>query len=669
MKFKILFFSIFFTLIFTVLISNEAQAFDMPTITQSNANTQCWCVCQPIEPEAEDAEQTDSEESNEELAGQSVDTEVTVDVLPGDVLISEFVADPVIGQDEWIEIFNATDQEIDLTGWVLSEGAGQSTVLSQTIMAQEYLVIEKSGLNNGGDQIILKNQNQLIIDQVTYGQWDDGNISDNAPSAEDPYSVIRLDLENEQNIDSLDFAVTVMITAGQENIYEPLIEETEDSQEGQTGQAEQIEEDELETDQQEDSIDEENVIEYDFSDQIIINEIFPNPSGSDTGGEWIELYNSGDENVNLNAWSIDDEAGGSSPYKISEDLVIKAKDYLVLSNEQTKIILNNTTDKCRLFDPEDKLIDEISYEQVKEDQSYSLIENVWQWTTQITPGEENLLAEEVVENNSGLIKIASAAETSSSSKDSDSVIKTTIEQARNLPLGTKVQVAGEVSAKPGVFSDQYMYLSGSGMQVYFSKKDWPDIDRGDLVQVTGKLSESRQETRILIKEKQDVVVMQSEYNQVKSRSVTSEEIGEELEGWLVQIEGDLVDKKSSTLTLADEFGEYIVYLKQNTGLSGSIFNVGERLKITGIVTQYDDQYRIMPRDQQDVVNVSLQSGPIIGQVVQAKEVDMVDAEQADNGSKSWVVALVFALGALGYVLWKYKEKLIVAFQRIKMLKK
>ena len=40
----------------------------------------------------------------------------------------------------------------------------------------------------------------------------------------------------------------------------------------------------------------------DFS--IKINELFPNPDGTDSGLEWIELINNSDESVRLDDWEI-----------------------------------------------------------------------------------------------------------------------------------------------------------------------------------------------------------------------------------------------------------------------------------------------------------------------------------------------------------------------------
>ena len=42
------------------------------------------------------------------------------------------------------------------------------------------------------------------------------------------------------------------------------------------------------------------------SAQVYINEILPNPTGTDTGTERVEIYNAGPAAVDLTGWAIDD---------------------------------------------------------------------------------------------------------------------------------------------------------------------------------------------------------------------------------------------------------------------------------------------------------------------------------------------------------------------------
>lgn len=127
-----------------------------------------------------------------------------------------------------------------------------------------------------------------------------------------------------------------------------------------------------------------------YSDKIAISEFSPNPSGTDSGNEWVELYNSGSVNVNLQDWILDDgPAGseqGSGAYKIP-NLVINANSYLVINIPAGKFALNNTSaDSVQLFLPTNELLTESSYNPpVKENQSWCKVENNFDWCTP-TPG-------------------------------------------------------------------------------------------------------------------------------------------------------------------------------------------------------------------------------------------------------------------------------------------
>ena len=105
----------------------------------------------------------------------------------GDVIITEFVSDPISGQEEWVELYNTTDAPIDLTDWYLTEGSGSETELGGTLDEDTYLVVfsPAGALNNSGDQISLYAPRDLWIDGVSYGNWSAAT----APAASDPFSV------------------------------------------------------------------------------------------------------------------------------------------------------------------------------------------------------------------------------------------------------------------------------------------------------------------------------------------------------------------------------------------------------------------------------------------------------------------------------------------------
>ncbi|MBN1494508.1 lamin tail domain-containing protein [Candidatus Peregrinibacteria bacterium] len=118
---------------------------------------------------------------------------------------------------------------------------------------------------------------------------------------------------------------------------------------------------------------------------ILINEIFPNPEGSDTGNEWIELFNPGEQCI-MDGWSVDDAEGGSKPFNIYNETINK-NGFLLLPSWKTKITLNNSNESVRLFDHTNKLADSISYtESAKENMSYEKnADGEFIWTNKITP--------------------------------------------------------------------------------------------------------------------------------------------------------------------------------------------------------------------------------------------------------------------------------------------
>lgn len=132
----------------------------------------------------------------------------------------------------------------------------------------------------------------------------------------------------------------------------------------------------------------------DLSDKIFLTEIFPNPPGPDTKEEWIELFNEGDTKISLGNWTLDDAEDGSKPYTFPSTTTIKSQEYLVIPKNISKISLNNNKDIVKLSDFKKNIVDEIEYEESKENTSFAKIhieesDEIWEWTSDITKGKEN----------------------------------------------------------------------------------------------------------------------------------------------------------------------------------------------------------------------------------------------------------------------------------------
>lgn len=124
---------------------------------------------------------------------------------------------------------------------------------------------------------------------------------------------------------------------------------------------------------------------------IQINEIYPRPTTS-ANDEFIELYNAGENSVNLKGWKLDDQyPGGSAIYTISDDIIITPNQYLIFSKTQTKISLNDSGDYVRLLNPQGLEIETTpNYGSAPKGETYAKFDEVWKWTLRPTPNAENL---------------------------------------------------------------------------------------------------------------------------------------------------------------------------------------------------------------------------------------------------------------------------------------
>ncbi len=125
-----------------------------------------------------------------------------------------------------------------------------------------------------------------------------------------------------------------------------------------------------------------------ISTKLRINEVFPNPSEDN---EWIEIFNSGDKNIDLRGWHISDLTSIQDlPYE-----EIKEKEYFVIEEDNLKISLNNSGDKLSLISPDGEIVDILDYKSTEKDSSWIYWEGEYKNSTIITKGKENILGEEV----------------------------------------------------------------------------------------------------------------------------------------------------------------------------------------------------------------------------------------------------------------------------------
>lgn len=317
-------------------------------------------------PPDEDPEESSPDETPEEPASYPK------------ILINEIMPNPD-GTDtgnEWIELRNPNPDDMDLTDWQLDDEEGGSkpfTIKSLTIPKNGYTIIisneSKLNLNNDSDKVRLFDPKGVIRDEIYY------------EDAKSGYSLARKD--------ETQWYWTDFPTKGETNVE--IIENVEEEKAA------------------EEKSEEENKIyqDGDISDELEITEILPNPDGTDTGSEWIEIHNNSDENINMGNWQLDDSENGSKPYTFSDETTLNKNSYLVVFSKESKLNLGNKNDEVRLLAPDGDTIDEVAYESAPSGMSYAKLqfildkrpiasltptsstEEKWEWTSKITKGAEN----------------------------------------------------------------------------------------------------------------------------------------------------------------------------------------------------------------------------------------------------------------------------------------
>lgn len=306
------------------------------------------------------------------------------------IIINEIFPNPE-GSDseaEFIELKNLSNQEISLENWQIADSSKDYKIAKEdfnslVIPARGYFVIYRNAssiaLNNSGEEAVyLYQPSGDLLDEVVYSASQEGKS----------YSL-------NQNSEWL----WTGVTPGEENIFEEVEEEDEDDEEEIKDQPDEDQNINSNQNINNNQNSNQEPKKGGYSDKVIISEIFPNPEGSDSEAEFIELFNSGQESINLEGWQLSDAT--TKKYTLTSE--IQAGEYLVVYSKDSKISLNNTDDQVELYWPNEKLFQNIEYTGCQENKSYSFDGENWQWQ-EPTPGSQNVFLDQAalednLENN------------------------------------------------------------------------------------------------------------------------------------------------------------------------------------------------------------------------------------------------------------------------------
>jgi len=323
----------------------------------------------------------------------------------------------------------------------------------------------------------------------------------------------------------------------------------------------------------------------DFNNTCIeINELMINPAGPDEENEWIELYNKCDREMNIKNWILDDGQHGSKPYLINHDLIINARDYIVISASESAIILNNSADRARLFTPDLNIGYEVEYKEAKENWSYAkLDDNSWIWTPNFTKGAKNIIA---IDNENN--------------RD-DYQIVANLNDLTQIPKDTKVKIDGVVNSEPNQIAKQYFYIEDEtcGVQIYSYYGNFPDLKIGDRISVMGQLSDTNY-LRVKVDSVSSITKIEQSVN-FSVKKLDIKDINASYSGLLIMIEGRVSRLSGSIFYLSQNGSEVKIDVKEQTGFKRPNLEKNDFVRIQGILYQSSQgNLSILPRIIDDI---------------------------------------------------------------------
>jgi hypothetical protein len=318
--------------------------------------------------------------------------------------------------DEWIELRNTTQKDINLAGWLLEAVDGSPSIplnghvirgkqglllLSRNINAFKALtpdIVYKGSLGNGGEILRLFAPGRVLVDTANQdgGKWPAGIASPTYASME------RKSPLKDNAISWYTFAGTPVVRDRKDNWVRgtpglpnwavsvtatpsltPTVTRTPTLKHTPTRTLPPPPPPPL----------------------LVINEFVPRPGHDwnndglvNVSDEYIEILNHGTIPVNLNGYSLDDEVNiGSTPFRLP-GVTLQPGQRMVFYGNQTNLLLSDGGDGVRLLRPNGQLMDAYNYFVVRfPDQSFCRLPDDggaddWNTNCYPTPGLRNALS-------------------------------------------------------------------------------------------------------------------------------------------------------------------------------------------------------------------------------------------------------------------------------------
>lgn len=275
------------------------------------------------------------------------------DAIPAQavVVMNEVFSRGTTEDPDWVELYNDSDVEINISGWLIYDSGGQSgskpkkAIPEGTILAARsfYVIVVDDedpsgfGLSSGGEEIWLEKPDATIADNIIFPALEETQSFGRYPDGSETWQVLETVTRGTANSDDIPNIVA-----------------------------------------------------------IFMNEIYSR--GTAENPDWIEIYNDGSTEIDLTGWLIYDSGGnsGSKPKKeFPQGTIIPAKGFYVIvvdDEDPSGFGLSSGGEEVWLEKPDATIADNIIFPALEETQSYGRYpdgsENL-QILETVTPGAAN----------------------------------------------------------------------------------------------------------------------------------------------------------------------------------------------------------------------------------------------------------------------------------------
>lgn len=276
--------------------------------------------------------------------------------------------------DEFVELFNPTDQPINLSGWSLRKktksdasvkgssiktlGAadgvpahGHLVWANSTGVFKDFADVTTTGSLSADNSLGLFDQDGVLVDFAT---WGDGHV---APFGPKNFENLKEKERAARDHPTLSWSISKSPTPTN-SLGEKYQEELPPPPPPST------------------------------SWTVRINEVFPNPKAKGDIGEFIEFYNFGENDIDLSGWTLRD-ASTTGKYVFPAGKTIMKAGYFVVTDQDFTLSLNNTKEGLSLFDSGGNLVHSVAYEKTKEGVTLNWVNGRLRGGRTPTPGAEN----------------------------------------------------------------------------------------------------------------------------------------------------------------------------------------------------------------------------------------------------------------------------------------